>query len=67
MGQSEVWFKQDDEFDQPYVWANVNIVTNDEMFPLNSKMQVFKMFWIKLLNEFSRELKYNADMAEIIF
>ena len=31
--ESEVWFKQDDSFDHPYVFAKVKICTNDLNFP----------------------------------
>ena len=27
--QSDVWFKQDDQFDQPYVYAKLSLETND--------------------------------------
>ena len=31
----EIWFKQDDTFDQPYIWINAKILTNDCNFALD--------------------------------
>lgn len=65
--QSDVWFKQDDQFDQPYVYAKVKVQTNDLMFPKTTESHVFIGLWQNMLQEHTRELKYMADMAGISF
>ena len=66
-GQSEVWFKQDDQFDQPYVWAKVSLLCNDVCFPENKAVKVFISMWLKMLDEEVRELNYMAAVAGINF
>ena len=59
--ESEVWFKQDDSFDQPYVWAKVSLLCNDVNFPENRALKAFIVMWLKMLDEEVRELNYMAD------
>ena len=59
--ESEVWFKQDDQFDQPHVWAMVSLICNDINFPENKTVKAFIVMWLKMLNEAFRELNYMAE------
>ena len=54
--ESEVWFKQDDQFEQPYVYAKVQLETNDLMFPVRVESHVFVSIWQEMLKEHIREL-----------
>ena len=58
--ESELWFKQDDQFDQPYVWAKVSLLCNDANFPENKEMKPFISMWLKMVDEEIRELNYTA-------
>ena len=46
-----VWFKQDDQFDQPYVWAKVQLLSNDIGFPENTAAKTFIVMWIEMFKE----------------
>ena len=65
--ESEVWFKQDDQFNQPFVYAKVKICTNDLNFPRTVESQVFISLWQALLEEHNRETKAAAEVAGIAF
>ena len=66
-GDSTVFFKQDDSFDQPIVLVNVKIYCNDNNFPQNKKASCFLSLWQNMLEEHLRELKYTARVAIIEF
>ena len=59
-GESKVWFKQDDQFKQPYVFAVVKIFSTDNDYPENIAAKVFISLWQSMFNEHTRELKYTA-------
>ena len=65
--ESTVWFKQDDQFDQPYVWAKVHILCNDLGWPANKSLRGFIVMWLEMLKEEIRELNYTAEQAGIVF
>jgi insulysin len=60
---STVWFKQDDTFEQPFLWSRVTIFTNDIGFPMNYQGIAFFNFWYSLLSENLRELEYLAQLG----
>ena len=66
-GKSDVWFKQDDQFDQPYVFAKVRVATNDLDFPRTVQSHIFINLWQTMLQEHNREIKYTGDVAGIAF
>lgn len=59
--ESNVWFKQDDTFDQPYVWAKVQLISTDAGFPENRAAKTFIVAWIEMFKEQCRELNYTAE------
>ena len=61
----ELWFKQDDTFEQPLVKISCQITTNSCGFPYSTESAVLAMLWQKLLSEHVRELDYMADLAGI--
>ena len=65
--ESEIWFKQDDQFDQPYVWAKLSLLCNDAGFPESKAIKAFITMWRKMLEEAIRELNYAAEEAGITF
>ena len=64
---SDVWFKQDDQFEQPYVYAKCKLETKDLMFPQTVESHAFLSCWQAMLEEHSRELRYTAGAAGIQF
>jgi len=62
---SEIYFKQDDQFDQPLVELRCKINTNDCDFPNTTESLLFSMMWVNMLNENHRELNYMASLAGI--
>ena len=65
--ESKVWFKQDDQFKQPYVFAVVKIFSTDNEYPQNIAAKVFLSLWQTMFNEHTRELKYTAQVAGILY
>ena len=65
--ESNVWFKRDDTFDQPYVWAKIALLSKDHGFPKNKAISAFIEMWIKMLDEDIRELSYVAHLSGIQF
>ena len=43
--KSELWFKQDDQFEQPHIYAHVRIDTNDLNSPHTAESQIFSTLW----------------------
>lgn len=64
---SEIWFKQDDSFPQPFIWAKVKVSTTDCDFPATNSSQWFVTMWESMLKESTRELTYMAQEAQIHF
>ena len=58
--ESQVWFKQDDSFNQPLVMCNLKIYSTDNDHPFNRESKIFIALWSQMLNEHTRELKYTA-------
>ena len=46
-GDSTVFFKQDDSFDEPIVLVNVKIYCNDNNFPQNKKSKLLPLTFAK--------------------
>ena len=65
--RSMVFFKKDDTFDQPYVWAKVTLLSNDLAFPANRASKTFIVMWLEMFNEECRELNYTATQAGVAF
>lgn len=61
----ELWFKQDDTFEQPLVKLFCQIHTNSCSFPYSTESCVLAMLWQRVLSEHVRELDYVADLAGI--
>ena len=61
----QVFFKQDDQFDQPLVEIRCKILTNDCNFPTTPESLIFSIMWAKMLDESHRELNYMAQLAGI--
>ena len=61
----ELWFKQDDSFDQPFVVIHGKIITNDCNFPLTTESMMYTMLWEKMYSEHIREIQYCAEQAGI--
>lgn len=59
----EIWFKQDDSFDQPFVSIEGEIQTGDCGFPLKTESRVMSSFWRFCFDEHMREISYMADLA----
>jgi secreted Zn-dependent insulinase-like peptidase len=49
MGQT-IWFKQDDTFEQPFVWTRVLINTIDCGFTSDVNAEIFFRFWVNTFN-----------------
>lgn len=60
-----MWFKQDDTFDQPYIWMNMKIISNDCGFPYTVESEIYALLWQKMLFESQREVDYMAGLAGI--
>lgn len=41
----ELWFKQDDTFEQPFVWINMKIKTIDGGYPYTLESGLYSMLW----------------------
>ena len=63
--QYDLWFKQDDTFEQPLIKINCKIYTNSSNFPYSIDSIVLAMLWQKLVSEHVREMDYVADLAGI--
>ena len=61
---AKVWFKQDDKFDQPLIWAKARITTTDNSFPFEKNARCFLTLWITMLNESLRETTYMAQLGD---
>ena len=61
----ELWHKQDDTFEQPFIFMHAKITCNDCDVPLSSESGLLSYIWIRMLEEHLRELKYMADLAGI--
>ena len=61
----EIWFKQDDTFDQPYIWINSKILTGDCNFAIDPQATIYAIFWKGMLEEYLRERSYMAEQAGI--
>jgi hypothetical protein len=57
---NSVWFKQDDTFDQYFVWTKVKISTSDLGFTSDPLATTFFYFWQSMLNQHLREVNYCA-------
>lgn len=58
-----VWFKQDDNFNQPFTFCELKIETTDCMYPLTPLSHVFSAIWNACLSESLREISYMAELA----
>jgi secreted Zn-dependent insulinase-like peptidase len=63
LAQSKVWFKQDDSFNQPFVWARVRLLTTDCDFSRTPKSLIFFSLWNHLMKECMREENYMSGLA----
>ncbi|CDW84143.1 insulin-degrading enzyme [Stylonychia lemnae] len=61
----QVWFKQDDTFDQPFLQVNMKLQTYDCAYPVTALSQMFIVLWKACLLEFNRELSYMGSLAGI--
>jgi len=61
----ELWFKQDDTFDQPFVSMNCKIYTSDCMFPYTLKSHIYASLWQVMFDEHLREFSYMAEEAGV--
>lgn len=61
----ELWFKQDDTFDQAFVKLDMKILTTDCTFPIDPKAYILAKLWNNMIQENLRELLYMADLSGI--
>ena len=59
------WFKQDDTFDQPFVWSRVEILCSDIDIKKDLYGKAFIILWIEMIKENCRETNYNASEAGV--
>lgn len=59
----EVWFKQDDTFEQPFVIIEGKVLTNDCDIALKLESQILSQLWNYMLEESMREMNYMAELA----
>ena len=59
----EVWYKQDDSFEQPFVFIEGKVMTNDCDFPIKIESQLLTQLWKCMLMESLREMGYMAELA----
>ena len=64
--KSDVWFRQDSEFAQPYVWAKMHLYSGDNGFPC-VEARVFNVLWLEMFKESMREMNYVAFEAGLEF
>lgn len=64
---SKVYFKQDDKFDQPYVYAKFMMYCSDLDFSESKEADMFASLWQFMLEEEFRELQYTGLVASISF
>jgi insulysin len=62
---TQVWHKQDDKFKTPKAAIRCIIHTNDEGFGLLPKTMDLASLWVGLITDYTREMKYPADLAGI--
>ena len=62
---ADIWFKQDDSFDQPFIYFYVRITTRDCGFPSDISSWVLTDIWTQMLDEAFRETEYQASLAGI--
>lgn len=58
-----VWYAKDNEFEKPKSIASANLYTSDIEFNKTPKSKIFTQIWEKIINEYLREFKYQAEMA----
>jgi secreted Zn-dependent insulinase-like peptidase len=63
--QHQLFFKQDDSFDQPFIIIHGKIFLYDSDFPICIKSKLYGQFWQELLAEALRETDYCAQLAGI--
>ncbi|EAR82571.1 insulysin, insulin-degrading enzyme (macronuclear) [Tetrahymena thermophila SB210] len=59
----ELWYKQDSQFKIPKVTLKLRFKNNDCGLGLTARAEVQTKLWTNLFNEFTRELRYQAEMA----
>lgn len=64
-GNLQLFFKQDDQFDQPFIEMRCKLFTIDCDFPKTTESLIFSMMWVNMLNESQREINYMAGLAGI--
>jgi len=64
-GNLQLFFKQDDQFDQPFIEMRCKLFTTDCEFPMSTQSLIFSMMWVNMLNESLREMNYMASLAGI--
>ena len=63
----KVWYKQDDEYEQPKINVKVVFRTLDLKHREDPKSKIFKSMWASLVRENLREISYCAELANISY
>ena len=64
--KSEVYFRQDSQFPQPYIWISMRLFSADNNFP-NVETRVFNVLWLEMFKESIREMSYQAQESSLEF
>lgn len=60
-----LFFKQDDQFEQPFIEMRCKLFTTDCGFPGSTEGLIFSMMWVNMLNDSQREMQYMGGLAGI--
>jgi len=61
----QIWYKQDDSFEQPFIYVNMRILTKDCGFPTDPKALILSTIWESMMVEHFREIGYMASLGGI--